>query len=84
MLGITKDFAERIDSCNWLKNCGSYDRIDFEFPVSIAKSRDEAMRSITTIHWENACIDARGDFDLLDESISIQLLFRLCIQISVL
>ena len=40
MLGITKDFAERIDSCNWLKNCGSYDRIDFEFPVSIAKSRD--------------------------------------------
>ena len=64
MLGITKDFAERIDSCNWLKNCGSYDRIDFEFPVSIAKSRDEAMRSIITIHWDNACIDARGDFDL--------------------
>lgn len=62
MLGIDKEFKDRIEGIEWFENCGDYDNLDLGFDVKIAKNKEIAIRSFNSLHWGNTCLDKRGDF----------------------
>ena len=39
MLEFNKEFLKEINACKWLKNCGNYEDLAFDFPVQIAKNK---------------------------------------------
>lgn len=49
MLEFNKEFLKEINACKWLKNCGNYEDLAFDFPVQIAKNKK--MQSRVYVHW---------------------------------
>ena len=62
MLEFNKEFLKEINACKWLKNCGNYEDLAFDFPVQIAKNKKNAIKSIRSVDWENTCLERRGNF----------------------
>ena len=57
---IKNEFAERLLNCKWLQNCGKQE--DFGFEVEYVKSKKQLKKLISSIKWENICLEAEGDF----------------------
>lgn len=56
---LKKDFLDKIAHCAWFENCGddSFDR----FEVVVVKDREKAVKSVTSIKWQNVCLEAQND-----------------------
>lgn len=57
---LGKDFINKIINCQWLQMCGIKE--DFEYDIEYAKSKKELEKKITSLAWENICLERRGDF----------------------
>ena len=62
MLEFKKDFIERIYSCNWIGNCGTYEYSSFRFNVQVMPSANKAIKSIQSLDWGNTCLETRNEF----------------------
>ena len=49
MLEFNKEFLKEINACKWLKNCGNYEDLAFDFPVQIAKNKKKCNQEYTFI-----------------------------------
>lgn len=57
---ISKKFIDQMLECNWLCRCGNED--DLGFDVEYINSQNKMKKMINSIKWENACLEADGDF----------------------
>lgn len=64
MLGFNEEFLKKINTCAWLKNCGQYNDLTFDFTVKIVKDKKTAVRSIRSLDWGNICLERDGDFSV--------------------
>ena len=56
MLEFNKEFLKEINACKWLKNCGNYEDLAFDFPVQIAKNKKNAKKNSTLIPIAKFCL----------------------------
>ena len=47
--------------CPWLKRCGISEASLFPFPAAWIQDVDEITRAITSIEWENICLEEHGN-----------------------
>jgi len=47
-------------ACDWLSNCGHGD-IAYDFGVKSAKNAEIMKKNITSLKWENMCLDENGN-----------------------
>lgn len=57
---IKSEFAEQLLNCKWLQNRGKQEELGFE--VEYVKSKTQVRKLISSIKWENVCLEAEGDF----------------------
>lgn len=57
---IRKEFIDKMLNCPWLQSCGNKDKLEFD--VEYLNHWEEVEKNISTIKWENLCIDRNGDF----------------------
>ncbi len=59
-MGFDDTFLNRITNCSWLLRCGYRD--EFGFSCTYVENTEQLKRKIDSVHWENSCLDKRGDF----------------------
>lgn len=57
---IKNEFIELIKNCNWFENCG--DGFFKGFDVVMITNKNEVVKKINSLKWENTCLEKRGDF----------------------
>ena len=57
---IKNEFIEQLLNCKWLQNCGKQEDLGFE--VEYVKTKKQLKKLISSIRWENVCLEAEGDF----------------------
>lgn len=57
---ISSEFIKLIMDCELLSRCGIKD--DFGFDVEYVNSEAKARKMISSLKWENTCLEAGGDF----------------------
>lgn len=57
---IKHEFFKKLLDCKWLENCGNDKDVTYDFEV-IQVKKEEALKRIVSLKWENTCLDAHND-----------------------
>lgn len=53
--------VEELMNCKWLQHCGEEQNAQYDFEVLHQKDHAKAMKTITSIDWENICLEESGN-----------------------
>ncbi|MFI3200008.1 MAG: hypothetical protein R3Y54_00595 [Eubacteriales bacterium] len=57
------DTYHKLLTLDWFENCGTNKNTDYDFHVELTNDLDYAIRSITSIGWQNICINYTFELD---------------------
>lgn len=58
---IKETMVNELVKCEWLQYCGEQQRTQYDFDVLFYQNATKAMDTITTIKWENICLNESGN-----------------------
>lgn len=58
---IKKAVIDELINCKWLENCGELNSTKYDFETVFQSDRTKVIKSITSMEWENICLEERGN-----------------------
>lgn len=58
---LKRDFLNEVNTCPWLKNCGTDVERAYNFDVYAITDIKDVCKRLNSLEWENFCLDRRND-----------------------